>query len=823
MASTSANPELAGVLAAPSVPTCPTAAGRLRVGLLRLVARFDDEPLVRLAFAILGVGAAAVVWALSALAHELLVLVVAAVLPLVTGLGPIQDLIALLPINYVYAAATVRYAGQIEPVGLALAGGVGALAAAWLPGAFFDPSYVAGEGLLSAVMAPGSSVMARALASSIASLAMLAVGVAFVRQAVRRTFASTIAGLGLPRLSLLCVGVVIQLEVVARALRTAGSVRDLETLGVLPFVFHNLLRLHREQYDLAMFQLSRLFDPVFAEVVVIALYGAIAAGLLGRRVAAALRRGDARRLWRWPRPRLSLSAPVGPRRGQLAIEASLVVVLLAALPLGDLLTTRTRYLELEGAVGASAEVNLPTTPESLAPPPPAEAGSAALPPAALVPGLPIVPIGSLPPIVQPVAPPGAVPAALAPAAPAPAAPQTAGVPLPPPARPSVVGVGGRGYRFTYVVNGEVVEIRGMGYNVTHAGLPTAERAERLRRDFQLMRDAGVNTVVGWRTNEWDEAVLDAAQAAGIGVVMPYDLDEKLDYADRTLRWRMRSDVLAWVARYRSHPAIRMWGLGNETLLHMKQAARSRAFAEFYTDLVDRVRQFDPDHPVLYREAEDLYLRPLQEAWAQRGGPPQGFVLGMNFYTFRMRDGLDGWPKRGLDVPVVVSEFAPAGIGRGERAAGFWRMWQMIRTRPDYVLGAAPYVWSVEGPEPVDRLFGLTEGGRPVDSTLGTLRDMYNLPLPAETGPDLAAPGLLGLRLADARRVVEARGLKLTIVTHQDASQLKDPWPIRFFGMGNVIHQEPNPGVRLPRGGEVRIAVAVEPPQAAYPLGRPRAE
>ena len=148
---------------------------------------------------------------------------------------------------------------------------------------------------------------------------------------------------------------------------------------------------------------------------------------------------------------------------------------------------------------------------------------------------------------------------------------------------------------------------------------------------------------------------------------------------------------------------------------------------------------------------------------------------------------------------------------------------MIRARPDYVLGAAPYVWSVEGPEPVDRLFGLTEGGKPVDSALGTLRDMYSLPLPAETGPDVAAPSLLGLRLSDARTVVEARGLKLSIVTYQDASQLKDPWPIRFYGLGNVIHQEPDPGTRVDRSGEVRIAVGAELPQPSYPLARPRAE
>jgi hypothetical protein len=266
----------------------------------------------------------------------------------------------------------------------------------------------------------------------------------------------------------------------------------------------------------------------------------------------------------------------------------------------------------------------------------------------------------------------------------------------------------------------------------------------------------------------------------------------------------------------------MWGIGNETLLHLKQAARAKAFAEFYVQLVDTVRQFDPDHPVLYREAEDIYIRQLQDAWG-KNGPPHGFVVGMNFYTFRMRDAIEGWPKRGMDVPLIISEFAPAGVGRGERAAGYWRMWAMIRARPEFVLGAAPYVWSVEGPEPVDRLFGLTDGSaKPVDSALGTLKDMYSLPLPTDGGPTVATPPLLGLRPEQARAAIEARGLKLTVVTYQTAAELKDAWPIRFYGTQHVIHQEPDPATRVPPGSEIRIAVGAESPQVDLPK-RPRAE
>jgi hypothetical protein len=231
-----------------------------------------------------------------------------------------------------------------------------------------------------------------------------------------------------------------------------------------------------------------------------------------------------------------------------------------------------------------------------------------------------------------------------------------------------------------------------------------------------------------------------------------------------------------------------------------------------------VRQFDPNHPVLYREAEDVYVKWLQDAWAPRGAPP-GFVLGMNFYTFRLKDALAAWPSRHWDVPLVISEFAPAGLGRGERAAGYWKMWSIIRMRPELVLGAAPYVWNVEGPEPVDRLFGLTQDGKPVDSTLGTLRDMYQTTL-ADQGAPATVPALVGLPEATAVQVLRRVGLTAGRVLHQRAPDLADPSPIQRYGVGSVIHQNPPAGAPLARGTAVDIAVAdgpLVPEVAARPL------
>jgi hypothetical protein len=740
-------------------------------------------------------------WLAVTVAHELLIVALALLLPALAGLPFLEPLIASLPVNYVYASAMVRYAGQIEPSGLALTGPIGASLAAHVPAVFFDPAFVAGEGLASAVLAPGSSLLARALATGVINVGLIALGLAVALRAARLGRGATaLVDLRGRAALLMALALLLQVEVVARVLRTAGATRDLESLGILPFLFHQVLRLHTDVYDRVTFHMGRLLDPVFAEVVLIGLYGAVVAGWLLWRVLRGApswaRTPSAARGWA-REPAAARPAAVGAAR--LALDGALLAVLVAALPIVDGAVSEPRFLDWE--IGQAAEVipsdvlvvqsagaELKGAPASTSP------GAGLAPPAQ----------SALAPLAPPAA--GAPPAAAPSAAVAPPA-------GPKIVRPAVVGIGGVGLSFSYVVDGVPTEFRGMGYNVTHAALPPAERADRLRTDFALMRDVGVNHVLGWRTSEWDEPVLDAAHAAGIGVVMPFDLDDKLDYSDRAVRSRLRGEILAWVARYRGHPAIRMWGIGNETLLHMKQSARARAFADFYTGTVDLVRQFDPDHPVLYREAEDVYVRWLQESWRTTGGPPPGFVIGMNFYTFRMKDALADWPKKELDVPLIISEFAPAGVGRADRPAGYWRMWSLIRARPELVLGAAPYVWAIDGPEPADRLFGLTDGnGKAVDSTLAALKDLYRSAATPDPG---ALPALVGLRLGEAQALLASRNVAAASVEYWQSTDARATALHRRYGAGRVLHQERAPG------GQVHLAVAAAPPQSEWPRGRPR--
>jgi hypothetical protein len=297
-----------------------------------------------------------------------------------------------------------------------------------------------------------------------------------------------------------------------------------------------------------------------------------------------------------------------------------------------------------------------------------------------------------------------------------------------PARaPSHVEVTGADYRFKYLVNGEPQVIKGMGLNTQYAqNLTPDERAARLDADMAALAELGVNTVLGWDPAEFDEVLLDAADRHGIGVVMPFDLDPEADYTDPGLRQQLHDEVLAWVARYRDHPALRMWGLGNEVLHKIvhpawvgpQDAQRERnaeAFSDWLIETADAIHRIDPDHPVTYRSAEDAFVPWVLGALGRAGGGPRAwFVFGTNCYQDYLSKIVDNWPGSGMPAALWVSEFAPGGMAVPDRPDGFQTMWGYVRRHPDWVLGGAVYAWTRNGPEGVDRNFGLTDDGVPVD-------------------------------------------------------------------------------------------------------------
>ncbi|MBI4320719.1 MAG: hypothetical protein HY675_19685 [Chloroflexi bacterium] len=296
--------------------------------------------------------------------------------------------------------------------------------------------------------------------------------------------------------------------------------------------------------------------------------------------------------------------------------------------------------------------------------------------------------------------------------------------------------------FVYLVNEEVEYMVGMGYNAIYRFLPDEERAARYNQDFSRMVALGINTILGWdadkgfEQDKWDELTLDKAWEHGIGVVMPFYLPPEGNYEDAAFREQLKAELAAKVVRYRDHPALRMWGIGNEVIEGVTASGQVDVFGSLYLELADIAHELDPNHPVIYREAEDVYL-PLLSWYRPDDGVERPWLLyGMNFYTYRLEEALANWPLLSNGMPLFVTEFAPEGCAGEDRVVGYLKMWEMIRSHPDFVLGGAPYVWTTDGPEPVDREYGLVDGdGNPVDGSLEAMSGEFLL-TSAGGGPSL---------------------------------------------------------------------------------------
>jgi hypothetical protein len=76
----------------------------------------------------------------------------------------------------------------------------------------------------------------------------------------------------------------------------------------------------------------------------------------------------------------------------------------------------------------------------------------------------------------------------------------------------------------------------------------------------------------------------------------------------------------------------------------------------------------------------------------------------------------------------------------DRPEGFRSMWKMVRGANGWVLGGAAYAWTTDGPEEVDRVFGLVDANsQPVDGAFTMIGSLYR-GVARQAEPERVQPG-----------------------------------------------------------------------------------
>ncbi|MFB3881915.1 MAG: glycoside hydrolase family 2 TIM barrel-domain containing protein [Armatimonadota bacterium] len=187
-----------------------------------------------------------------------------------------------------------------------------------------------------------------------------------------------------------------------------------------------------------------------------------------------------------------------------------------------------------------------------------------------------------------------------------------------------------------------------GFQLERNGQPYPVRGACAWDHFAELKEGGGNSVRTWGAKD-DSELYDRAEALGLSVCAGLWFDWA---PDRPEYMRQQFDsICSHVRKYRNHPAILMWGIGNEYERGVTDPDLWKAIEE----LAKAIKEIDPNHPAITVVAEI----DREKVAALKQHCPSLDALGVNSYG-----GLLSLPTRlreyGWDRPYVVTEFGEAG-------------------------------------------------------------------------------------------------------------------------------------------------------------------
>jgi len=258
---------------------------------------------------------------------------------------------------------------------------------------------------------------------------------------------------------------------------------------------------------------------------------------------------------------------------------------------------------------------------------------------------------------------------------------------------SKVSIVKNGDQFQLMVNGKPFFINGAG--------GTQHLAE--------LRDLGGNSIRTWGIESLSEIVngkplIDRAQELGLMVTAGIWIQQQrhgFDYDDPKAVESQRDLVRKAVQTYKSHPALLIWGLGNEMEGQTTDGSDVRVWKELNV-LAGIIKEEDPNHPVMTVIAGTGGVRIKNVSTYC----PNIDILGVNSYASAARAGTtvtqQGWTK-----PFILTEFGPNGpwevpkttwgapieANANEKAASYYATQKLVtEDSKNICLGTYAFLW-----------------------------------------------------------------------------------------------------------------------------------
>jgi hypothetical protein len=200
--------------------------------------------------------------------------------------------------------------------------------------------------------------------------------------------------------------------------------------------------------------------------------------------------------------------------------------------------------------------------------------------------------------------------------------------------------------FTLLLNGEPYMVKGAGGH----------------QNLVLLAASGGNSIRTWGIDQLEEVVdgkslLDRAHESGISVAVGFWVEHErhgFDYSNAASIEEQRTRLRDAVLKYKDHPALLTWGLGNEMEGFGSGETDVRIWKEL-NHLAGIIKELDEDHPIMTVIAgtQQSKIDGIQQYY------PNIDILGVNQYGSASGTGktLDGMGWKG---PYMLTEFGVPG-------------------------------------------------------------------------------------------------------------------------------------------------------------------
>ena len=331
-----------------------------------------------------------------------------------------------------------------------------------------------------------------------------------------------------------------------------------------------------------------------------------------------------------------------------------------------------------------------------------------------------------------------------------------------------------------------VELRqtSAGWQLLRGGKPYFIRGAGGDASLQQLAAAGANSLRTWGADDDVGATLDAAHALGLSVSVGIWLGHErhgFDYNDadrvREQLERARQSVL----RYRDHPALLLWGVGNE--MEGFGSGDNPAIWKAVNDVAAMVKQLDSAHPTMTVTAEI------------GGGRIEGVhrrcscidIHGINAYA-GVPSLAERYREAGTSKPYVLTEFGPPGAWEvakndwgapaeptsTEKSAFYRRSYEQgVLGAPDLVLGSYVFTWGFKM-EATATWYGmfLDDGARL--GAVDTMTELWSGRPPKKRAPTLEPLVIEGDSQVDPGGMVQVR----TGITATRDAAIRVRWVLR---------------------------------------------